>query len=113
MKEWLSPYLVCQMSESGLSKDRDSRERFEHWGLNTLAKPLEGLGRKLVKHDNGDTWSLPRFMPPCGVKLYSCLSDVLHCCRYSTICELVLEFRLGRLESEIGRPFYGGEVPLL
>ena len=109
----LARYLARQTSESGLSKDRDSQERLEHWGLNILAKPLEGLERKLAKHVNGDRGSLPMFRPPCGVKPYSCLSDGLHCCRYSTRCELVLEFRLGRLEDEIGRPFYEGEVPLL
>ena len=65
------------MSESGLSKDRDSQKWFEHTGLNTLATPLERPGEKLAKHGNGDTESLPRFRPPCGVIPYSCLSDGL------------------------------------
>ena len=61
-----------------------------------------------MKDSNGDTGSLPRFRPPCGVKPYSCLSDGLHCDGYNTRFELVLGFRLGRLVEEVVRPFYGG-----
>ena len=49
-----------------------------------------GLVRDLAKHVNGVTKSLPRFRPPCGVTLYSCLSDRLHYVDYSTSVELVL-----------------------
>ena len=43
-----------------------------------------GLVRNLAKHCNGDTESLPRFRPPCGVTPYSCFSDRLHCVGYNT-----------------------------
>ena len=71
--------------------------------------PLKGLERKAREGNNGDTESLPRFRPPCGVKPYSCSSDGLYCDGLSTSCEFVLGFRLGRLVEEIGRPSYGGE----
>ena len=93
-----------------MSKDRDSQEGFEHWGLNTLTKPLESLERKLAKQGNGDTVSIPRLRPPCGVKPYSCLSDGLHCYSYSTRCELVLWIRLGRLPNELAIPFLEAKV---
>ena len=49
-----------------------------------LATPLERTSGNLAKHDNGDTESLPRFMPPYGVTPYSCFSNGLHCGSYST-----------------------------
>ena len=52
------------------------------------------------------------FRPPCGVKPYFCLSDGLHCGGYSTRCELVLGFSLGRLEEELAVPSTEVRVPL-
>ena len=72
-------------------EDKLHSRRFEHWGLESGSQHLSrGPVRHLMKHSNGDTESLPRFRPPCGVTPYSCLSNQLHCAGYSTSVELEL-----------------------
>ena len=68
-----------------MSKDKVPSRKARTLGAREHSLHLSrGLVRELAKHGNGDTGSLPRFRPPCGVTPYSCLSGRLHCVGYST-----------------------------
>ena len=95
-----------------MSKDTVPSRRFEHLGLESNSLHLSrDLVRDLAKHCNGDTKSLPRFRPPCGVTPYSCLSDRLHCAGYSTSVELELFGGSFGCLMDLSL-FYGGKGPL-